>query len=201
MHTVIVIAGGWSVSQYDVADLRKYGHVVGVNESAVLKAVNVGVTMDRLWAEHRSRRYFLESTGDLWVRRDANKSLPQHPRLNLFDCDYEATEMSVEARTLNGTNSGMCALNYAYHRQPDRLFLFGFDMCKGPEGESYYHPPYEWAPEGGTKPGKYKEWSKQFNTIARQFRNIGTKVYNVNNRTKIESFPVISFEQFLEIVK
>lgn len=202
MRTIIVIAGGWSVSQYDVDDLRPLGHVVAVNESAVLKKNHVAVTMDRLWAEHRARRYFLENTGELWVRKGADKHLPQHPRLIQFQCDHEETEMSLEVHTLNGTNSGMCALNYAFHCQPERLFLFGYDMCKGPCGEPYYHPPYEWAdPQGATKKGKLKEWSQQFSQIARQFHQLGSKVYNVNHCSQIENWPVIDYAKFRELTK
>lgn len=159
--------------------------------------------MDRLWAEHRARQYFLENDGDLWVRRGANKSLPSHPRLIQFECDHEATEMSNEPYVLNGTNSGMCALNYAFQCQPKQLFLFGYDMQKGPGGEPYYHKPYEWADQNGaTKPGKYKEWSRQFDTIARQFRDLGTRVYNINNRSKLVGcFQEISYAEFQEMTK
>ncbi len=175
--------------------------MVGINESAVLKKNHIGLTMDRLWAEHRARRYFVENEGELWVRKGADKHLPQHPRLIQFNCDHEATQMSEEPHTLNGTNSGMCALNYAYHCRPERVFLFGFDMQRGPNNEPYYHPPYEWNPEGATKPGKYKEWEKQFTEIAKQFNAIKCVVYNVNNRSKIECFPKISYEGFLEWTK
>lgn len=199
MRTAIIIGGGWSVSQYNVSDLRARGHVIGVNESAVLQANHVGVTMDRLWAEHRARQFFVTHEGDLWVRKGADKHLPLHPRLVQFDCDHESTEMSCEVRTLNGTNSGMCALNYAYHYQPQALFLFGFDMCHGPHDEPYYHPLYEWKTD--PKPAKYKDWSKQFDLIAKQFTRIGCTIYNVNNRSKIEAFSKISYAEFQEMTK
>lgn len=179
--------------------MRRLGHVIAVNESAVLKANHVGITMDRLWAEHRARQFFLQNTGDLWVRKGADKHLPTHPRLIQFDCDHEETAMSTEVHTLNGTNSGMCALNYAFHYAPRRLFLFGFDMCHGPNNEPYYHPLYEWKTDA--KPGKYKDWSKQFDGIAKQFKGIGCDVFSVNNRTQIKSFPVITYDAFLELAK
>lgn len=158
--------------------------------------------MDRLWAEHRAERYFMENTGELWVRKGADKRLVQHPRLIQFDCDHESSEMSCEVHTLNGTNSGMCALNLAYHCQPEQVFLFGFDMQKGPNGEPYYHKPYEWANKNGaTTSGKYKEWAPQFTRIAHQFARIGACVWNVNNRSVLECFPIIGYDGFLGLVK
>jgi len=158
--------------------------------------------MDRLWAEHRAHRYFMENDGELWVRKAASKNLPQHDRLIQFDCDHEETEMSQEVHTLNGTNSGMCALNLAYHCQPERLFLFGFDMQRGPNGEPYYHPPYEWAnPAGATSTGKYKEWAPQFEAVARAFARMGTQVFNINPRSKLKCFVPGDFVDFLRWVK
>jgi len=206
----IVIAGGWSVSQYDVADLRGSNRIViGVNESAVLLQCDVAVTMDRLWTEHRWHRYFTTRTGELWIRRGADKALPIHPRRRQFECDHESWRMSDEPGVLNGTNSGMCALNYAFQLKPKQVYLFGFDMQRGPKGQPYWHKPYrcagecgercKWANEkGATKPGKYRDWVPQFECIAHQFRERGIAVKQVNNRSKIAAFPSISYEQFAD---
>jgi hypothetical protein len=196
---VIVIGGGWSFKEFAGVDFREYGWVVGVNESAVLCQVNVGITMDRLWAEHRARDFFLKHPGaDLWVRRGADKNLPYHPRRLQFECNHKSVKMVDTGVTFNGTNSGMCALSYAYQRRPNKIFLFGFDMCKGPKGEPYWHDPYPWArADGATKPGKYAEWAAQFDSVARQFEQVGTKVFNVSSRTAIKSFPILTFQQFV----
>lgn len=197
----IVIAGGWSVSQYDVADLRGHGRIViGVNESAVLAQCDVGITMDRLWAEHRWHRYFSTRAGDLWIRRGADKALPQHPRRKQFECDHESFDMSDDARIMNGTNSGMCALNLAFKLQPERVYLFGYDMQRGPKGQPYWHKPYEWRPDGATKPGHYRSWVPQFDCIAYQFRERGIVVKHVNNRSKIRAFEQIGYKQFVSEV-
>jgi hypothetical protein len=197
LRTAIVIAGGWSVSQYDVSDLRGLDRiVVGVNESAVLAQCDVAITMDRLWAEHRWHKYFTMRTGDLWIRRGADKALPQHPRRRQFECDHESFNMSDVLGILNGTNSAMCALNHVFHRRPQHVYLFGFDMQRGPRGEPYWHKPYEWRPEGATKPGKYRDWVPQFDCIAHQFRKRGIVVKQVNNRSKIQAFEQIEYKQF-----
>jgi hypothetical protein len=201
LRAAIVIAGGWSVSQYDAADLRGPERIViGVNESSVLAQCDVGITMDRLWAEHRWERYFATRAGDLWIRRGADKALPEHPKRRQFECDNESFEMSDEPNVLNGTNSGMCALNYAFKLRPQAVYLFGFDMQRGPNGKPYWHKPYEWRPEGATKPGTYRDWVPQFESIARQFRERGITVKQVNNRSKIRAFEQIDYKRFVSEV-
>lgn len=197
MRTAIVIAGGWSVSQYDVADLRGPDRIViGVNESSVLLQCDVALSMDRLWTEHRWHRYFTTRTGELWIRRGADKSLPYHPRRRQFECDHGSFVMSDQPGVLNGSNSGMCALNYAFQLKPQRLYLFGFDMQRGPKGQPYWHKTYEWRPEGATKPGKYRDWVPQFDCVATQFKRAGIDVKQVNNRSMIKAFPKIGYKQF-----
>ena len=201
MQTAIVIAGGWSVSQYDVADLRGPGRIViGVNESAILAQCDVAVTMDRLWTEHRWERYFESRSGDLWIRRGADKALPDHPRRRQFECDHTSFVMTDETGVLNGTSSGMCALNFVYQLHPSRVYAFGLDMQKGPKGQPYWYPPYDWPqakPEGNTTTGKYREWQPQFASIAKQFRKRGIVVKQVNNRSKIRAFEQIGYKQFI----
>lgn len=201
MRTVIVICGGWSVGQYDVADLRDRGYVIGVNESALLAQCDVGITMDRLWAEHRARNYFVTRLGELWVREGAAKKLAYHPRLRKFSCDHRSSEMSPVPKVFNGTNSGMVALNFAFQLCPDRVYVFGLDMQRGPKGQPYWYPPYEWAEQGATKPGKYKEWNPQFEKVAAAFRAVNTTLVQVNNRSMMNAIPSISYERFLEETK
>lgn len=152
--------------------------------------------MDRLWAEHRWQRYFTKRAGDLWIRRGADKALPDHARRRQFECDNESLEMSDEPGVLNGTNSGMCALNHVFKLRPQRVYLFGFDMQRGPNQEPYWHKPYEWRPEGATKPRKYRDWAPQFESIAHQFLEHGIAVKQVNNRSKIRAFEQIGYQQF-----
>lgn len=204
MRTVIVICGGWSVTAYDVADLRKRGYVVGVNESSVRAQCDVGISMDRLWAENRYRQYFTTRAGELWVRRGADKHLPQHPRLRQFECDHTSTKMSTDPNRFNGTNSGMVGLNYAFQQKPEQVFIFGLDMQKGPNKEPYWHPPYDWPqalPQGNTTPGKYREWTPQFDEVKEQFFDEGIELYQVNHRSLVRSFPCISYGMFLELTK
>lgn len=202
MRPVIVICGGWSVTQYDVADLRPRGKVIGVNESAVLFQCDIGITMDRLWAEHRFHQYFTTRAGELWVREGAAKNLPYHPRTRIFNCNHRVSVMSDTKHVYNGTNSGMVALNMAYQMHAPTVYLFGMDMHKGPNGEPYHHAPYEWAdPKGATKPGKYKEWQPQFEQVSQAFAARNIRLVQVNDRSAIKTIPSIPFAKFLAETK
>ncbi len=203
MRTIIVIGGGWSVTAYDVKDLRERGHVVGVNESAVLVQCHVGITMDRLWAENRAHRYFTTRDGELWVREGAAKNLPHHPRLVKYGCDHTSAIMATDG-TLNGLNSGMVALNYAVCQRPEQVFVFGLDMQKGPNKEPYWHPPYDWPEakeEGNTSTGKYKAWAPNFGVVTEQFDDEGIALYSVNHRSMAHGLRQISYGMFQELTK
>jgi hypothetical protein len=194
-RVVSIVGGGWSVKAQGIDLARLPGFKIGINESGVLMPkVDIILSMDRLWTEDRwpkikarmvpfyARRSALQNIdwfGEDWVRQ--------------FECDHETVEFSETNDRLNGTNSGTCGMNLAYLMRPEILYMFGFDMCRSPKGEAYWHPPYTWtAPQGGTKSGKYDIWAAEFNMIALKFAAIGTRVYNVSPVSKIGSFEKIS---------
>jgi hypothetical protein len=173
---VSVVAGGWSVSEVDLGRLP--GLVVGVNEAAVLVPLaDVAVSMDRLWAEHR------------WQRLVAARNVPAWPALLRFTCDHTSTRLASEPGVLNGTNSGLCAVNLAYQLRPATLVLWGFDLQRGPRGEPYWYPPYEWAnPAKASSPGRLKAWAREYGVAAEQLRDAGVEVLNASPRSLLDQF-------------
>jgi hypothetical protein len=87
-------------------------------------------------------------------------------RVHVFECDHTTTEFSEnQSEKLNGTSSGTCGLNLGL---PDAsrmtLYMFGFDMCRSPKGEAYWHPATirGQGQKGGTKDGQVsKEWASR----------------------------------------
>lgn len=188
---VTILGGGWSVSAVDLGALC--GFVIGVNDAAVYYGhPDAVVSMDRLWTEHRWE-WLRARQGATWLRRSAVQNCPHRwTELQVFECDNESTEFSDDHGTLNGTNSGMCALNLAWLIQPRRVFLLGFDMNRSPAGRAYWHPPYPWTrPEGATTEGKYKAWAKQYDRAAQRFAAAGIKVFNVSPKSALQSFKKI----------
>jgi hypothetical protein len=132
-----------------------------VNDSAWRANVELGVTMDRLFLEGRfnqlAHAFPSHSRRVMYLRGDRQ----DRPGARALDAPSiainESADMSaawVPRCRLNGMNSGICAINLAFRQKPERVILWGFDMCRSPDGRAYYHEPYPWAPAAATKPGK-----------------------------------------------
>lgn len=217
LDDIIVLGGGWSVSHYNLRGIEQRGYLIAANESAVLTKCHAAITMDRLWAEHRYQLLCTQGVPEVYLRAGIAKNFTPRQTTQTFKAteQYEEeinlkrknpdhvlfTHMAIEKGFLNGSNSGTCAINLAYQKVPPRVFLLGFDMCRGPGNEPYWHPPYSWNPDGATRPRRYGEWAKEFDDIAMQFQKVGIEVFNVNHRSAIEAFRKISFEEFLRMTK
>lgn len=197
-RTISILGGGWSAASVDKGRLP--GMVIAVNDSAVLAPkVDVAVSMDRLWAENRFTRLRERHAPKIaWLRRSACKNIPAQDWVEVFENDHTSTDFAESRGTLNGTNSGFCALNLAYQLRPDRIFLFGFDMNRSPEGRPYWFADYPWAkPGGATSGGKYQAWASQFEAAARAFKIAGIEVLNASPSSAIKAFEKIAPEEAL----
>lgn len=196
---VSVIAGGWSFRE--VAHSRVPGWVIAVNDAMLWlqRPVNSIVTMDRLWIENRWES--CEHRGiETYARENTLKNIRERPEwLHPYKCDRQTTLFGgLDPLTLNGRNSGACAINLAHIMHPTELYLFGFDMCRSPEGKAHWYKPYEWGNKGDagqTGTGAYREWARDFAAYASQFEDIGTKVYNVSPDSAITAFKKVSAEE------
>lgn len=195
---ITVVAGGWSVRDISLAHLC--GQIIGVNDAAChLPAVDIVVSMDRRWTEYRWR-WLCRRARTAWLRRSAVQNLDYSREvaagwLHVFECDHESTRFSDVLGRLNGTNSGLVALNLAYQLQPSRLYLLGFDMCRD-RARASWHAPYPWAPSGATSNGKYAAWAKQFHEAADCFAGIGCDVWNVSPASAITAFPKMTAAEY-----
>lgn len=194
---VSIVAGGWSFEGVDHAKLP--GIVIAINDSGIWlnKLPDYILSMDRLWTEGRWERLCGLSI-QTYLRRDACKNVlaGNRPWCRQFNCDIRNQTFSSEYLTLNGDNSGTCGLNLSWQMKPKELFLFGFDMCRSPDGKPYWYPPYAWASSrGGTSGGKYKAWAKRMKAAADQFAAIGTRVFNVSPKSAIECFEKVSAKE------
>lgn len=202
MRSLAVIAGGWSVSCYNLRELNDRVPLIAVNDAALYTRCHYALTMDRLWIESRYRMLNVLGVPNIWVRKGVCKHIMPDPSWVQFVHDGEQQlTMTTALQHLNGSNSGTCALNLAFQLRPERVFLLGFDMQRGPDGDAHWYPPYPWAPAGATKRGTYETWAAEFDAIAKQFVNAGIEVLNVTHRSLITSFPKISFLDFLGMSK
>lgn len=197
-EVISVIAGGWSLTGVDLD--RIPGFRIGVNDSAWRARVQLGVTMDRLFFEGRraqlEQRFPADMSSGFYYREGIDKAGTAPAHWVRFDCDHRASNMSLDwkPRTrLNGMNSGICAINLAYRMKPERVILWGFDMCREPKsGRPYYHEPYPWArPNGATSDGKFLEWMRAFHDIRQQFDAAGIELVNASPGSAINTIKKI----------
>lgn len=205
---VTVIAGGWSVANVPLDRLP--GFVIAVNDAATFAPDwHAGLSMDRLWMENRidviSRRVaVLGADRVFYARENALQNLETWPQfwpfIRPFRCDHESDVFTTTPGQLNGTNSGLVALNLAWQLNPRRLYLLGYDMNRSRTGQAYWYPPYPWARAGAgaTSDGKYARWAKQFNDAASAFKLAGCEVVNVSPTSAIASFRKMTPAEFLK---
>lgn len=204
MHNIIILGGGFSMKSRDIPSLRHRAEIlIGVNDAALLAECDYGLSMDRLWAENRYEAVLAQHPHlQLWLRDAAMKNIAPVPaRMHKFMNDHTSCAPTTNLHQINGSNSGTVALNFALQMLPDTIYLLGFDMQKGPNGEPYWYPPYPWAiPEGGTSPGKYRQWVQEFDEIHKWAVVRGIKIINVNHRSAITCFPTWTWEQFIAAI-
>lgn len=196
MRVVSVVAGGWSFNQCD--HLKLPGLVIAVNDAAYYmesRRPDHIVSMDRMWTEHRLAFLRLHKK-ETHIRFSACKNIPWFELqaegwFTTFNNTNSGVPFNETPEVLNGANSGACALNLAYTMKPEQLFLFGFDMNAGPDGNAYWYPPYPWSHHKGGK-GNYTQWALDMENYAKQFVAIGCSVCNVSKTSAIKSWPRVS---------
>lgn len=189
MSVISVLAGGWSASQVSLRHLP--GTIIAVNDSALYAPRwDIAISMDRLWTEHRWE-WIGRQSKPIYIRRCALKNCcdEEEPHVIPFECDYKSTQLIDNEGKLNGTHSGFCALNLAYKMRPKEIYLFGFDMQRGPKGEAHWFPQYPWVNGHATSTGKLASWATQFDGAAKQLRQAGIRAYICNGAgSAIRSF-------------
>lgn len=181
-----IIAGGQSVKNMDIKEICRRAYTIGVNDSAVLAPVNIGVSMDRRWAQYREP----EIKGKPFLLR---KPPSTWPGVFAFNCDYETDEFSELPGKLNGRNSGYCALNLAYQMRPKKIYLFGYDFS----GKPYWYPAYPWVKYPTERSRMEKEWPLAFDKARQYFDQVGIEIIIVGLESKLTQFKKISYEEYL----
>lgn len=203
--TIILLAAGPSVRQYNIRGLEERGHLIAINGAALYSKPHTAFSMDRKASEFCYSTWCVQGVPRIYLRACTIKSIEPGPNVTLFQHDGPDTKMTLGENALNGSNSGTCALNLAYQlacrKGYKRAFLLGFDMQRDEEARPYWFPPYEWNPSGSVKKGTYAAWAKEFDEIAVQFKEINVEVFNVNHRSLIQAFTTITFDRFREMTK
>lgn len=213
---IIIIGGGPSFKQVDQSILRELSisnkiKVIGVNK-AYTEIPDSNEWMHVLWFGDDK---FYKSYARL-----PEKNLYTFPGLKLCCCPSASRDkymkylerdrrkgpgISTNPKAICwNKNSGGSAINLAYHLggSESTVYLFGFDMSKGPNGEGNWHKGYAelWNGKTVAMIAPFKRWLATFALIARDAKKLGLNIVNVNLDSKIEEFPKISFEEFVSRV-
>lgn len=204
VSSVILLASGPSVREYNLRDLDQRGNLIALNGAALYVKPAAALTMDRLVAEFCCPLWKIQGVPSVWIRKGITQNFDPATLSRYMQFEHDGddpTHMTPFHGRLNGSNSGTCALNLAFQVKPERVFLLGYDMQRGelPLNLPYWHPPYAWNTAGAAKNGKLAEWAREFDIIAQQFKKAGIEVFNVNHRSLIESFTKISYKEFLRM--
>lgn len=183
---VSVVAGGYSVNDVDLE--RIPGFIIAVNDSAkYLPRIDAIVSMDRLWSENREDLIRTKKVLTYLRAGAAPPALEHEPYVTFYKNNNKTVSFGPTVYHMNGTSSATVALNLAYIMWPKHLFLFGFDMCRGPKDEAHWHPDYSWNKKS-TKAGKLAEWGREFKSVEEEFRRKKIDVLNVSTRSRIINF-------------
>lgn len=91
-------------------------------------------------------------------------------------------------------NTGASAVNLALILGAGKVFLLGFDMHLGKDGEANWHENKLNRPRANV----YERMLDNFKIVAAQLPKVfpGQKVFNVHDDTYLKSFPILPFNEF-----
>lgn len=97
-------------------------------------------------------------------------------------------------RIHTGLNSGYQAINLAYMFGAARIVLLGYDMQRGPKGESHHHGDHE---GGLPNLGTMHEWARRMIQLAIDLRVQRVDVINASRRTALKCFECMPIDKAL----
>jgi len=128
-------------------------------------------------------------TGECWTCADRLRGVINH-----VEAVDEPGLGTKPGRIHTGLNSGYQAINLAYMWGAARIILLGYDMQRGPKGESHHHGDHEGnLPNLGTMP----EWGRRMVQLGADLRSHGVEVVNATRRTAITCFERLPIEEAL----
>lgn len=98
-------------------------------------------------------------------------------------------------RIHTGLNSGYQAIGLAFMWGAARIVLLGYDMQRGPRGESHHHGDHE---GGLPNLGTMHEWTRLMVQLAIDLRAQGVEVINATRRTAIRCFERMPIDEALQ---
>jgi len=192
---IIIICGGESLKGFDFSQLNAFsGTIITVNRVIdYLPRADYWITIDAIkewWVDivkkHPETCCFIGLPSD---RMESYKNIPVNILLRV---PYFATNQNE----ISGGNSGLAALNLAYHFNPSKILILGLDA----------HGTGHWYPDDGfpfisTNPKCIQDVSNIPNLFARYvefFKQKNIEVINASLTSKVDCFPKYNFKDALK---
>lgn len=140
-EVVAILGGGPSLRDVDLSCLKNQ-RVIAVNSSLRLwPAAQFLMFYDRRWYSWNKRDVDAFAgqvvTGSPASRRDSQRADRKMHYLERVIIEGGLAEKPTE---VTGLDSGMQAINLAFHLGARRIVICGFDMRFAPDGRSHWHP-------------------------------------------------------------
>lgn len=130
---VFIIGGGPSLKGVDLDKLLEGHKVIGVNDAYVYDCADILFFGDTAWYAHHREAI------RAWGKPIYSTSGVVDDKVMFMN--LQGTGLTNERNRLGWNScSGWAALNLALHLGAARVFLLGFDMSFGKDGESNWHP-------------------------------------------------------------
>ena len=168
-------------------------HVIGVN-----MALHIGDWIDMLFFGDPSffdkNKEDIDSFPGLKITTANTKLIRAWPNIKIMERlpSIEKYGISTNPRALRwNTNSGGAAINLAYHTGVKRIYLLGYDMSDGEAG-THWHQMY-----GLRKQSPHARHEKCFPKIAKDAKELGIEIININPNSRITAFKKASLQDVL----
>lgn len=197
-ETVYIVAGGTSVRGLDLS-LLKGRRVIAVNSSyeTVPFADLLFFSDVRWYEEHKNRKAYLEFPGKVATVSRIVQDVPSRPALLRLHRHGQPGLATPNDGVICQRTSLQGAMNLAAHKGVARIVLIGADMRRAEDGTTHHHIPHKWKNRAGNK-----TWDVQMTqlvTTVEPLRALGIEVINVSPISRITWWPIMTFEQSLNL--
>lgn len=185
--TVLVAASGNSIKQSvpDVVMARQLAEpfvlIVVNNTYELFPFADVLYAGDMMWWRQYHKEVSKRFKGERW---SSHESIAQLFHTSYVKCIHKPG-LGLNMIHSNG-NSGFQAINLAYLFGSRHILLTGFDMKKGPKGESHWHGDH---PKNMVQGQVFDQWIHKAATLAKDLKHHGCEVINCTVDTALTCWP------------
>lgn len=177
---LFIMAGGTSITDFDVSQFRGEVRILGCNRSAFYFNADAMVSLDRHFPRMDKPKIekFIAEGSEVYLALPPNEPTVNFIQgVNYLEKRRGDNSLSTRPYELFGTNTGFAALNLAYHKKAQVIYMFGYDMQNGRKA-THCHGHYSWNSSKNNS-NYLKRWCREFDKVGQQFRNAGIQVINV----------------------